>query len=416
MAVRVTGLWRNDGFMKLWTAYTASQFGEQITLFAIPIIAAVTLRATPGQMGFLNAAQTLPFLLFTLVAGAWVDRLRRRPLMIWADVLRSVLLLTIPLAALAGWLNVALLAAVGFVTTTATVFFDVADQSYVPTLVPPDQLVPANARLEASRSGGLIAGPGLAGLCLQFLSPSLTVIVNVATYAFSAGCLAAIKVGEKKEPAGAVRRPSLGADISEGLGFVLRHPLIRPLAMCAFLWNLSWFNLTTVLVLFVTRDLQLPAAVFGTVLSVQGLGMLLGAAVASRLRGALAVGPAIVLGPAICALGTPIVYTAQLGHLPLLHLLVGQFLFGLGPTIWTVNQLSLRQAITPRGLQGRVNATVRFITYGMRPVGAVLGGFLGAQFGLRSAIGASMVLFFACLVPLLLSPVPRLRETPALEV
>jgi hypothetical protein len=150
------------------------------------------------------------------------------------------------------------------------------------------------------------------------------------------------------------------------------------------------------------------------VLAVHRLGMLVGAAVALKLRQALTVGPAIVLGPAICALGTPLVYTAQLGHLALVHLLIGQFLFGLGPTIWTINQLSLRQAITPSGLQGRVNATVRFITYGMRPVGAILGGFLGAEFGLRSAIGASLVLFFACLVPLLLSPVPRLRETPAL--
>jgi MFS family permease len=362
-------------------------------------------------MGWLTTAQSLPFLLFTLPAGAWIDRVRRRPLMITTDLLRAALLTIIPISAAIGGLSVGLLCAIGFMAMTATVFFDVADQSYVPALVGRDGLVGANARLEASRSAGQIGGPGLAGLLVQLVTPASAIALNIATYLASAACLLRIETAEP--PQAVVERRSLPADIAEGLRFVARHPLIRPLALCALIWNLSWFNLITVLVLFATREIGISPAAFGMVLSAQGVGALFGAVLASRLGRRLGTGAAILLGPSICAFGTPLIACAAPGATGLPLLMAGQFLIGLGPAIWVVTQLSLRQAITPDHLRGRVNATIRFITFGARPIGAALGGVLGSTIGLRGTVTTSAVLFIICLGPLLISGIPRLREMPA---
>ncbi|MGI8857146.1 MAG: MFS transporter [Thermomicrobiales bacterium] len=409
---RVTGLWRHANFLRLWTGQTISQFGSQITLLALPLTAALTLHATPAEMGILSAAETAPFLLVGLFAGVWVDRLRRRPILLITDCARGVLLLAIPLAALLDALTIGLLYAVAFLVGILTVFFDVAYQSFLPALVGRAQLVEGNSKLEVSRSAAQIVGPGIAGGLVQLITAPLAIIVDATSFLISALFLVFVRV---PEPASAPRaeRQTVWKDIGEGLGVVFRNPLLRAIAGCTATGNLFSNIVQAVYILYVTRQLGLSAGVIGAIFAIGSIGFLAGALLAGRVARWIGLGPTIVSSILFGCFGMILIPVANgPATLAVPLLVIAQFAAAFGSPIYNINQVSLRQAITPDHLLGRMNATMRFLVWGTLPIGALIGGALGGAIGLRPTLVIGVIGQFSAFLWVFFSPVRTLREQP----
>ena len=380
-------LWRDRAFLCLWTGQTVSSLGDEVSFIAVPFVAVVVLHVSAFGAGLLGFFQFLPFLVVGLPAGAIVDRLPRRAVMIAADAGRLLLMGSIPAADALGHLTLAQLYAVGLLVGGLTVFFDVAYQAYLPELVAGERLVDGNAKLEVSRSTAALAGPSLGGVLVAALGAPLAVAADAASFGWSAGLLAAIRGrGGAPEPHHGPR-PSLRSDIAEGLGYVLRHRLIRMVAGCTATWNFFGHMGTALLVLFAVRDLDMGPRTVGLALSLGGLGTLAGALLCSRVSARVGVGRAVLLG----ALASPSLFLLPLAtpRTAILMLALSGAIGGAGGVLYNVNQVSLRQAITPRRLQGRLNATMRFIVWGTIPLGALSGGLLGSLIGLRPTLVVS---------------------------
>jgi MFS family permease len=410
--MRFAGLWRHADFMRLWTAQTVSQFGSQITQLGLPLTAALVLGASPAQMGVLGAAEFAPFLLFGLIAGVWVDRLPRRPILVWADLGRALLLATIPAGAYLGLLRIEQLYLVGFLAGVLTVFFDVAYMAYLPSLVERDRMVEGNSKLELGRSAAQIAGPGVAGGLIQLLTAPIAILLDSLSFLFSAACLFGIRRAEPP-PEPRAEAGSVWQQIGEGLAVVLKSRLLRPIALCTGTSNLFGNMLFAVFILFVTRELGIDAGTLGLLFTVGAVGGMAAAAAAGRLAGAIGVGPTIVGAILVGGLGNLLVpLFAEPGWVGLGVLALAGFASGVGNVVYNITQVSLRQAITPHRLQGRMNASMRFVVWGTIPIGSLIGGFLGEQIGLRptmlvgglGGLLAGLWVFF--------SPVRSLREQP----
>ena len=398
--------------MKLWGAETVSQLGSQVTLLALPLLAISVLDATTFQVGALAAIATAPFLLVGLPAGAIVDRLPRRPVLIASDVGRAAALLSIPVVHEVGHLTMAQLYVVGFVTGVLTVFFDVAYQSYLPALVERDQLVDGNGKLEISRSGAQIAGPGIAGALIDWLTAPVAVFVDAVSFALSGAGIAAIRRNEHREPTTGPR-PRLPAEIAEGLRYVLGHRLLRSIAGTTATSNLFFSMFFAVLIVYMVRVLELRPGVIGLVFAIGNVGFLVGAVVSAPVAKRFGLGRTIVMSSAMAA-GTLLVPLAG-GDAAVPLIVAAQLIVGIGIPVYNINQVSLRQAICPDRLQGRMNATMRFMVWGTMPLGSLLGGTLGSTIGLRptlwvGAVGGSLAFLWV-----LLSPVRTLTEVPSAE-
>ncbi len=408
---RFTGLWRHPDFLRLWAAQTVSAAGSAVGGIALPLTAVVALDASAAQMGLLGAAAGAPALLFGLLAGVWVDRWPRRPILVAANLGRALLLGTIPVAALLGVLRMELLYAVGFGVGTLSLFFDIAVTSLLPALVGRRQLVEGNGKLQLSDSVTRVAGPGLAGLLLQVVAAPVAVAADALSFLASAVLLRRIRAAEHDHAPDRTRR-SMRREIGEGLHLLLGHPLLRAMTLSSALGSLALSLQGTVLVLYATGTLGVTPALLGVVFSSRGAASLLGAALSGWVGRRLGAGPAIVWGTLVVALGT-LALPAASGPLAITVsvLIAAQVLLGSGTPVYSVNQVSLRQAITPDRLLGRVNAGRRFVVFGAAPVGALLGGFLGSALGLRPTlvVGAfTMVLaFLAVLVSPLKAPHDR---------
>lgn len=405
-----SGPLRIRDFRLLLAGAAAGQLGAQVTLVALPLVAVLQLNAPAFQVGLLTAAETAAFLLVGLPAGAWVDRMRKLPLMIRADVVRAVAMASIPLAGVAGVLTMAQLYLVALVTGVATVFFDVAHQSYLPQLLPKDQLVSGNGALETIRSTAQVAGPGLGGGLVQLLGAALAIAADAAGYALSALFLWAIKQPEDRPRP--VPGASLRKDIGEGLRFVFGHSLLRVIAFTTGLGNFFTATLMATQSVFLVRVLGLAPGVVGLVLSASALGGLAGALCAGRLAArlgqarliwlsALVTGPFAVLWP-LSGRGAGAVLFA-----------IGSGVVFFGAVVYNVAQVSFRQALCPHRLLGRMNATLRFLMWGTLPLGALAGGALADAFGARTALAWCAAGFLAVPLPLLLSPLRRMRDLPA---
>ena len=405
-------LWRHAEFMKLWGAETVSQLGSQVTLLALPLLAITVLDATTFQVGALAAVETAPFLLVGLPAGAIVDRLPRRPVLIAGDLGRAALLLSIPVAHHFDQLAIPQLYVVGFLTGVLTVFFDVAYQSYLPALVERDQLVDGNGKLEISRSGAQIAGPGIAGALIDWLTAPVAVLVDAISFAVSGAAIGAIR---RREVRDAHDRPRarLRGEIAEGLRYVLGHRLLRPIAASTATSNLFFSMGFAVLVVYMVRVLELRAGVIGLVLAIGNLGFLLGAVTAAPAAARLGVGRTIVVSSAMGA-GYLLIPLANGGAaIPLI--VAAQVIVGIGIPVYNINQVSLRQAICPDRLQGRMNATMRFMVWGTMPIGSLIGGALGSAIGLRATLWVAGVGGSLAFLWVLFSPVRSLTEVPSAE-
>ena len=410
-------LWREPDFLKLWCAETISHFGSQVSHLAVPLVAILLLDVGPFEFALLGTAEFLPFVLFSLPAGVWVDRLRRRPILIVADIGRGISLASIPLAYLAGALTIWQLYVVGFVNGVLTVFFDIAYQSYLPSLVERDQINDGNAKLETSRSIAQIAGPGLAGGLIAAFTAPIAIVVDSLSFAASAFFVKLIRKREsavetKLSQAGSGR--GMRAEIVDGLRYVLRHRYLKNIAACTATSNFFGGVLFSISLLYLARDIGLAPAVIGIVLAVGNLGTLAAAVLTTRITKMLGVGrtilvSAICTGPSLLLL--PLA-PREPGLLTLGMIAASGFIFGFAVIVYNIAQVSLRQALTPERMLGRMNATMRFIVWGTIPAGQMVGGATASMFGTSAALwlGALGVVF--SFFPILLSDVPSIRDMP----
>ena len=416
MRLRLAGLWRHADFVKFWAGQTISLFGSRITFLALPLTAVLVLEATPAQMGFLTAAGAIPSLLVGLFVGVWVDHRRRRPILIAADLGRAALLVVIPIAAILGVLRIEYLYIVVFVGGTLGLFFDVAHRSFLPSLVGREQLVEGNSKLEMSRSVAEIVGPGVAGGLVQLVTAPIAIAVDAISFLISALFLGLIRTPEPApNPPG--QRQNIWGEIGEGLRLVSSNRLLRAVAGC--IGTVSLFNsvLETVFVLYLTRELGIGPGLLGLIFAGGSVGFLLGTLLPGWVTRRFGLGPGMIGGLLLVGLSDlliPLVDGSVVVVVVVIVLMVAQFFFGLGFVIFNTGQVSLRQAITPDRLQGRMNATMSFIAGAVVPLGGLLGGGLGETIGLRptlllAALGEILAVFW-----LLLSPMRSLREQPAL--
>lgn len=409
---RFRGLWRDHDFLRLWAAQTVSLCGSQISLLAVPLLAALSLKATPLEMGILGAASQLPYLLVGLAAGVWVDRRRRRPILIAADLGRVVLIGSIPAVSLLGALTMPYLYVVTLLAGILAVFFDVAYQSLLPSLVQREDLVEGNSKLELSRSAALIAGPSLAGWLVQLVTAPIAIAVDAATFLVSAWCLGLIRAREAV-PAPHEARRGFKEELGEGLVLVLRTPVLRAIAGCTGTNNFFDAMQLAAFILWVTRDLEIGPGVLGLILATGNVGLLLGALLAGHAARRFGAGPTIVGAAILMALARLVIPMASGSMVVAVSTLVlAHVLQASGRTLYNVNHLSLRQAITPDHLLGRVNASMRFLAWGAVPIGALAGGALGQTIGLRETLFLGGLGGMLGVGWLFWSPLPALRERP----
>ncbi len=403
-------LWHNPGFLKLWVGETVSEFGSQITQIAIPLAAAVALDATPAEMGILSALQMLPFLLISLPAGVWVDRMRRKPILIAGDLVRGIALLSVPVAGITGHLSILLLYAVSLITGAATVFFDVSYQSYMPALVEREHLIEGNSKMELSRSAAQTGGPGVGGALVAVLGAAEAVLFDSLSFFFSAAMLLWIHKPEPR-PAPPEQRRHMVHEIREGLGVVLGNRVLRSVAATTATSNLFSSISFATLFLFATHDLRLNAFQLGIAFALANVGSMAGALLAGRLSGWIGLGNTLMWAIFVGSLANLLVPVA--GPATAMPLLFGSmFLGSAGSVIYNINQVSLRQSITPDRLQGRMNASMRFLVWGVFPVGSLIGGALGTLIGVRAAIAVGAVGGLVTVLWLVFSPVRTMREPP----
>jgi MFS family permease len=406
---RALGSARNGDFARFWAAESISVVGSQVTAVAVPLLAALSLGASPMSVGVLAAAAGLPHLLFGLFAGAWVDRLRRRPIMIAADVGRAAFLAAIPFAAWLGALSIELLVVVAFLDGVLKVFFDIAYLAYVPTLVPRSQLVEANSKLEGTASAAQVIGPALGGALVRLVGAPLAMLIDALTFLASALFLFGIRA---QEPApGPARGTSLLREVADGLGVVWRSGVLRALALASAVTNFGAFIFLAVYVLYMTRTLGLGPGAVGLVFALGGVGALIGSVLAGPVRARWGIGATLVSSLAlfgVFGLTIPLAVVFPRYALPLI--LAAEFAQWVVVIIFDINAMSLRQAITPDRLLGRVNGTMRFVVWGVRPAGSLFGGYLGSRIGLPATLAVGGLGMLLAFVPLLGSPIPGLRS------
>jgi MFS family permease len=404
------GLWRHTDFLKLWSAETISQVGSQVTGLALPFVAILTLDVSAFEVALLGVVEFAPFILVSLPAGVWVDRMRRKRILVVSDIGRAALLLSVPIAYWLDVLSIWQLYVVGFAVGVFTVFFDVAYQSYLPSLVNRDQLVEGNSKLEVSRSGAQIAGPSIAGPLVEILTAPVAILVDAISFVASGLFLFGIRKEEELPEPKPEEKTSMKADLGEGLRYVLGHRYLRWIAASTATFNF-WGNVMfAVYVVYMVRELELGPTAIGLIFAVGSVGYLAGALVTSRLSSRLGVGPTIVLGS---ALGIPslLVPLAPKSY-PEPFLIASQALVSLGLPIYNVTQVSLRQAITPERLQGRMNSVMRFVVWGVIPLGTLAGGALASAVSLKFAIWVGAIGSCTAFLPVLLSSVRSLKTVP----
>jgi MFS family permease len=360
-------------------------------------------------MGVLTALETVAFLVIGLPAGAWVDRWRRKRVLVANDIIRAVALGTLPLAWLFGVLTLWQLFVVATITGTATVFFDVAYQSYLPTLVEKQQIVDGNGKLEASRAVAQVAGPGVAGVLLRVLGAPLMIAFDAASFLLSALFIGGIRHADSVPDRTSRRR--LRSEIAEGLTFVVRHPLLRRIVACTGISNLFSAITMALLVLFALRGLHLRASDIGFVFSAGAVGGLVGATTAAWFARRVGEGRAIPLSIAITAPFTALTPLAALGS-PATLLVISTFGFSWGAVVYNVTQVSFRQRLCPPHLLGRMNASVRFIVFGTMPLGGLIGGALGMWIGVLPTLWLAVGGQVLAALPVVLSPLLGMRDLP----
>ncbi|HYC36525.1 MAG TPA: MFS transporter [Usitatibacter sp.] len=408
----LTGLWRNPDFVKLWSSLTIVHFGGQITFLALPLTAALMLNASPFEVGVLTALEALPYPLFGLFAGVIVDRMPKLRLIIACDVGRGLALLAIPLCAWFGMLSMAVLYVVGFLVGLLTVIGWPAYQVFMTERVGRDHLIEANAKIGISDSAAQLMGPGMAGALIQWLTAPIAIFVDACSFFLSAWLLRGIPPRETDAPKAMAR--SVKAEIREGLITIWQNRTLRAIAWALATWQVFRHAYIAIVVLYAARELGFSAGHVGVLFMVAGIGSLSAAAVVAPLNKRFGMGPTMLGGIAATGIAW-VIMGGAMGPSWMASLLFGGglFILDLGAMIFFINYLSIRQAITPDRLLGRVTATMICLTVSTAPLGGLAGGWVAEQWGLRSAMllaGVGALL----LAPIMtwLSPLSRMRDLP----
>jgi MFS family permease len=412
---RPGGLWRHRDFRNLWAAETISVFGSQIGGFALPLVAIITLDASPFAVSALLVVEFAPFLLISLPAGVWVDRLPRKPILVLGDLGRFAALLTIPIAYWLDALTIWQLYGVGFFFGVCTVFFDVAYQSYLPSLVERTQLVEGNSKLEVSRSASALGGPAFAGVLVDLLRAPVAVLFDAISFLVSALFLFSIRKKEAPVSTRAERKEaksSMKTELREGLAWVFGNPYLRTVSASTATFNLFGSMFFAILTIYLIRELEMSVAVMGVIFAIGQVGYFLGAIFAGRVSKLLGVGRSILFGAALGIANLLVPLAPQDANRAIPFLVVATVAGSFGVVLYNVTQLSMRQAITPERLQGRMNSTIRFIVWGVMPLGQLVGGALATWFGLRTAIWVGTIGISFAWLPLVFGPLLALKEMP----
>ena len=404
-------LWKHPDFLRFWLGETVSLVGTQVTRLALPTLAILTLNAGAFQIGILRALQSLSFLLLAAVVGVWIDRLHRRRLMIVADLGQAILLATIPVAFLIHALTLIQVFVVAALSGIFAVAFDVAHESYVPMLIDREDLIEANTKIQTTGAAAFVGGPSLGGFLIQVIGPALAIGADVTSFLVSAVSLALIRRERiSRQPAGPSAEHFMG-QLAEGLRVMVRDPILRTLAACAATSNFAGSMLQAVLLLFAYQQLHLTPAQVGVVFGISAIGGVLGALSGMRILRVLGLGRAlalIILFDAVADLAIP---TARLGAA--MVVLTALFtMISVGEPVWRIGVGSLRQAVIPDHLRGRVIGSIRTVTFGAIPVGSLVGGALGSSIGIVSTILLSGVVTIGAALWILTGPVFGLKEIP----
>jgi len=378
-------LWRNHDFMKLWTGQTVSELGSRITRDGLPLAAVIVLQAGPFEMGMLRAIGGAAVLLLGLYAGVWVDRLRLRPIMILADIGRALLLAAIPIAALLHRLNMPLLYVVAALTGVLTVFFDVAYQTYLPGLVERENVLEGNSKLATSSSIAEIAGPGLTGVLVQTLTAPFAILIDAVSFLFSALTIGWIRKAEARPQHARSEDPLHEA--MAGIRFLWRHPILRALAgyaACAFFF-FGIFG--SVYVVYAIRDLKIGPLLLQLAIMCGGVAALIGSVIARYVSARVGLGRTFIVTSLILAGGCSLIPLAH-GSVKLAatYMMLSQFLGDVSMVIYNVHEISLRQTLSPANVLGRVNASMRLLTYGVLPLGSLAGALIAGPLGIRPTL------------------------------
>jgi MFS family permease len=406
------GLWSHPDFVKLWAGQSISELGSQVSQLAIPWLAAVDLHASPIAFSLLGVLGFLPFILFALPAGVWVDRLRRRQILIVGDSARAVLLMLIPALWFAGVLQIWHLLVLEFLIGIFTVFFDVAYQSYLPALIEREHLVDGNSKLQVTVGIAQVGGPSLAGGLIAAITAPYAILVDSMSFVISSVFMIRMRHRENlprqdtSEP-----RPRMWPQVKEGLAWVVGHRNLRAIAACTGTSNFCSSLMFAIVILYMVRVLHLSAFEAGAVFAVGSAGSIVGALFANRLGLKLGLGTAIVLMAVIFSFGG-LAFPLAPKSFPLPALMAGQLLFGFSAIAYNILQVSYRQAITPERLQGRMNAAMRWIVWGTIPLGTLAGGAIAQVTSLHTALWVGALLGMPTFLWVLLSPLRSVREIP----
>ncbi len=403
----------NRDFVRLWTGETVSLIGSQITQLALPLVAILTLHATVFQVGVLNATRYAPVMVFSLLAGVWLDQVRRRPVLVVGDLACAVFIGLIPLSSATGVLSIWLLCALAVLVGVGQVFFDIGSLAYLPGLVERRHLAAANSRMQISYSVAGIAGPSLAGLFVGLLTAPVTLTVDAVSYLFSMVMLLRIRKPEPRARTDTFQ-PSTVRSIAEGLRAVFGSPVLRALLWQSCMFNFGYNALITVFTVYAIRWLGLSAAALGFVLGAGAVAALAGALIANRVTTAVGLGRTLLITTLGACWWPPLLLLAHdASPVSLVVLAISQAVNGVSVVIYNVTTVTLRQIVTPDKLLARMNGSYRMLLFGTGPLGALTGGALGGALGLRPALVVTAIVLATPTVWILFSPVFRLKEMPS---
>ncbi len=411
-------LWQNRDFVKLWVGQTVSTFGSLVTRTALPFVAILFLKASPMQVALLSSRDLLAGFLVGLLAGVWVDRFARRPILIATDFARALLVLTVPLAAILGFLNIQLLYVVAFLSGLLSTLFDVAYTSYLPTLVQKDELLDGNSKMTATASAAEFMAFGTGGWLVQWLTAPFALVIDAVTFIVSAVSLLMIRKPEQRnqeapltDPDENLASPTIGKEIAEGLRVVWTHPELRAIALGQWVFDFGGSIFGTLFTLFVTRELGIAPGIQGMIYAIGGVTSLAGAVLAGRLTERLGFGRTMLVSMVCISLGMAVVPLAPNGALlGIVCLALNQVLTDPFWTVFDIGQVSLRQTLVEDRMQGRVNATFRVGSMAVMLAGTFLAGYLGEHIGLRNTLITGVLLVAAAPLCIVFSPLAHRRN------
>lgn len=401
-------LWRNQDFLKLWSAQTTSVFGTQIASLAYPLTAILVLQASSVEMGILRATGSASAVLVGFFAGVIVDRVSRKPLLIFTDLGRAFLTSLIPAAAFLGVLRIEHLFIISFFAGALNITSEVAAMAFLPSVVKKENLVEGNSKFAATDSVAAIAGPGISGFLVQILTAPVTIIIDAVSFVFSAFFVWTIRSPEG-EKAVKEEKQSVWSEIVEGFAFVYKNPILRPLAEGIALHFLFMLAISTIFTLYAIRELRLEPLLLGVIFSAFGFGFLFGALAVKRLTNLFGQGKIMVFGALLNAFASLLIPSVS-GSTTVFFLFAAHLLLAFGIQIHGINLMSLRQSITPNHLQGRMNGSFRFVNVCMMMFGALFAGLLGELIGLRATLFIGAVGMFLPFLRLFFSPIRNFTQ------